>query len=213
MRYRWERKRINVGDIKKYKNTLYKVNNNSVNIRNLKLISSNKILWDRRQSLSSHSHPLSDGIFPKWRLLGNFFASFHPGWQDRAIGSHLSEGDCCNRNNRADDRTDIDRVSRQNGGRDPTRSDGTDDDAGSGAHPRSDVGLDKWRLAIKSIRRDMALVLARRDTSRCVASLFMRSRSRVAGYRLSVSSGIPLYLACLSRRLLFGSPAPAESIC
>jgi len=45
-----------------------------------------------------------------------------------------------------------------NGERAPTRcpAPGTDE-AASGAHPHSDVVLDKWLPAIKSIRRDMAL--------------------------------------------------------
>lgn len=138
----------------KYKNVLYKVNNNSAKIRNLRLISSNKILWNRWQSLSSNCHPPSDGIFPKWQLLENFSASFHPGWQDRAMESHLSSSGTQPQQSRW--RSDEHRPTLAAKWR--TRSDslGTTTRQ-AGAHPHSDVGLDKWRLAIKSIRRDMAL--------------------------------------------------------
>lgn len=85
-------------------------------------------------------------------ISSNFFALLHPGWQDRAIRSHLSKWNpTAMANNRADDRTSIDRHSQRNGERAPR------DRHGKRAHPHSDVGLDKWTQAIKSIRRDMAL--------------------------------------------------------
>lgn len=80
-----------------------------------------------------------------------FFASFHPGWQARAIGSLIFPRGIVATATIA---LTIGPTSTESRGK---MEDGTDDDAGSGAHPRSDVGLDKWRLAIKSIRRDMAL--------------------------------------------------------
>lgn len=120
-------------------------------------------------------------------------------------------------NNRADDRTSVGRLaapSEMNEDKPRPRSSASGTTWPERAHPHSDVVLDKWTLAIKSIRRDMALS---RDTSRCVAPLFMCFHT-IAILNQSRASGVETpgtalrfiesrYPACR----LFDLPAAAEN--